>query len=456
MRKYIIGCFLLISHPFLGQKFNPLMDPQEYIWMNIGVAGFTQGKAFGPKLGIDDHDTVYIAFGDSYYSNKASVMKFDGNQWAYVGSPGLSQGTFHSLSFCVSDSGQPFIAYIDINLGNRIVVKKYNGTNWVDVGSQPIIESKAYDVSINVNHLGVPYVVYSDSSCEYSLSVLKFDSLSWSYVGNPCFTGPYIYFPSLEFGINNDPYVVYKGSGVYVMKFDGADWTYVGYPPFQSTALFPSLCISSTGDLYLAACQETGWPGQGDPVVMRCNGSNWEIIGNFGPTTYGYARWTKISCSPTGNVFFSYWSWSPHKICVMQFDESNWISCGNCIIGPAEGSELVVNSTGSPIIGFTDETHGERATVMIFDSVQLGIDHHFESKALIYPNPASSYLLISIPLGLCDIYRIEIYNLYAEKIHYFITSEKISQVDISTFTPGIYTIKIVSPRFESTEKFIKM
>jgi hypothetical protein len=55
-------------------------------WLNVGPAGFTGTQAFYPSMGFDSLGTLYIAFQDSSYLDKASVMKFGSDASGIAGS----------------------------------------------------------------------------------------------------------------------------------------------------------------------------------------------------------------------------------------------------------------------------------------------------------------------------------------------------------------------------------
>ena len=104
-----------------------------------GSAGFSAGGAYYTSLAIDDSGTPYVAYKDGFYSNKATVMKFNGSNWVNVGSPGFSAGEASHISLAIDDSGMPYVAYQDSfsysGVINKVTVMKFDGSQWVNVGS---------------------------------------------------------------------------------------------------------------------------------------------------------------------------------------------------------------------------------------------------------------------------------------------------------------------------------
>jgi len=64
-----------------GLKTSPL----DYLWMNIGDAGFSESYAYHENLAFNQSGQPYVAYVSEWDSVKVSVMKFDelhGNMWA--------------------------------------------------------------------------------------------------------------------------------------------------------------------------------------------------------------------------------------------------------------------------------------------------------------------------------------------------------------------------------------
>jgi len=96
-------------------------------WQMAGNAGFSAGRADYLSLFVFNN-TPYVSFRDSNYSEKASVMKFNGKSWEYIGNPGFSSGKAFFPALFV-DKGTPYVAYTDENNSWKISVMKFIQTN---------------------------------------------------------------------------------------------------------------------------------------------------------------------------------------------------------------------------------------------------------------------------------------------------------------------------------------
>ena len=60
-------------------------SPLEYMWQNVGNAGFSSDTAWWTKLVISPSGEPYVSFWDFVHTRKATVMKYNGTNWVYVG-----------------------------------------------------------------------------------------------------------------------------------------------------------------------------------------------------------------------------------------------------------------------------------------------------------------------------------------------------------------------------------
>ena len=109
--------------------------------------------------------------------------------------------------------------------------------------------------------------------------------------------------------------------------------------------------------------------------------------------------------------------------------------------------ENVKKQKFSPIDGkgniiITGLKAGQYAFANIIDNSPTGIANEIVSGIDIYPNPAKDYLNIDVTDRKNKLDRLSIYNIYGQTVYF---SEKIDyskKIDISSFSPGIYFIKI--------------
>src|ERR1039457_4489003 len=96
--------------PILGsaQQSWYKISPMDYMWQNVGVAGFSADEADYISLAVSSNGQPYIAFTDWGNSYKATVMKFDGINWVNVGNAGFSSGGVQFISLALDVFDQPY------------------------------------------------------------------------------------------------------------------------------------------------------------------------------------------------------------------------------------------------------------------------------------------------------------------------------------------------------------
>src|ERR1035437_1151912 len=135
MKKLIYILIFLLPVAVCAQQDGYQSSPLDYIWQNVGNAGFSAGKAYFINLVFSPAGQPYVAYQDSTNFKKATVMKFDGTNWVYVGTAGFSGGEAGFPSLAFSPSGEPYVAYQDFWYAQETTLKKFDGIDWVNVGN---------------------------------------------------------------------------------------------------------------------------------------------------------------------------------------------------------------------------------------------------------------------------------------------------------------------------------
>jgi hypothetical protein len=81
-------------------------------------------------------------------------------------------------------------------------------------------------------------------------------------------------------------------------------------------------------------------------------------------------------------------------------------------------------------------------------------EEHIRKEISIYPNPVSGFL--NMHSGTVGIYRVDIYSYNGQIVQSYDMNQTISQLDLSSFQPGVYFISIRSKDFVETRKIIKL
>lgn len=76
------------------------------------------------SLAVSVTDIPYLAFKDT--GHRATVMKYIGNNWVNVGNARFSAGSMAKISLLLDPRGVPYVAYIDSAYGNKVTVMKLN------------------------------------------------------------------------------------------------------------------------------------------------------------------------------------------------------------------------------------------------------------------------------------------------------------------------------------------
>jgi hypothetical protein len=76
------------------------------------------------------------------------------------------------------------------------------------------------------------------------------------------------------------------------------------------------------------------------------------------------------------------------------------------------------------------------------------------NKISLFPNPAEQYLNVSIE-GLSDMADIRLFDIYGKMVMQKSSSRSTTQLDVSSLPAGVYMIRVMSEKKESTLKFVK-
>ena len=296
-------------------------------WVYVGSQGFSTDAAYYLSLKFNQSGQAYVAFsgGDVFGT---SVMKFDGTEWVYVGSPNFSGQCAAWTSLAFSPSGEPYVAYQErsgCNYPYKASVKKFNGNNWVPVGTEEFSTDIANCPSLAFGTSGQPYVAFCDGGNSYKVTVMTYNGTDWVNVGTAGFSAGFSYFTNLVFSPSGIPYVAFADSPnlqkATVMKYDGTNWVNVGNAGFtDNQADYISLAFSKTGQPYVAFCDDNPNPSQ-LASVMKFDGTEWSYVGSRGFST-GASAYNSLAFSPSGQPYVAYMNFGVNatKVTVMKYD----------------------------------------------------------------------------------------------------------------------------------------
>lgn len=337
-------------------------------WQFAGNEGLSVGRAMYQSIATSPSGEPYIAFSDGGYSDKLTVLRFDGTNWIPIGLPGFTNNVGASISLAFSPAGQPYLAFWDGSQGGRVSVMKYDGSAWVFEGVPGFSAGAAWDISLAFGPSGIPYIAFTDDSDSSKASVMKFDTAGWVYVGSPGFSAIHAYFTSLAFLPSGEPCVAYEDGSIIaqvaVKKFDGVSWNYIGSSGFSHDAMYTSLAIAPSGEPYVAYYQN------GDTlkgIVEKFDGTNWVQVGPA-PFNLGGGGWSKLVFSPGGQPYVAYVIENYQKANVSKFNGTNWTHVGNMNFSPGAAYHLglAFNLSGHPFVVFQDHFDTLKTSVMYY------------------------------------------------------------------------------------------
>ncbi|MCX6284544.1 MAG: T9SS type A sorting domain-containing protein [Bacteroidetes bacterium] len=431
-----------------------------YLWKVVGVEGFSSAQSAYISMKFSAAGKPYVAYKDYGNQSKATVMTFDGQQWRPAGIAGFSAGEVWFTSLDFSSSGQAFIAYEDAGNNYKATVMTLNGSSWVPVGSPGFSPGIANYTCIALppaepSH---PCLAFTDGSHSNKASVMKFNGTSWVYLGNPGFSAGEADFISFAFSPTGDPYIAYQDHGnsqkATVRKFNGTSWQDVGEEGFsEGPANYIDLKFSPAGIPFIAY-----WDEIAEGTVRKFIGSHW-VNADPGTISTGEAHYLNLAFTPNGSAFLSYIDIESYHIPKVLGDKIyGWEPADSAGVSSdwADYTSLACSPAGSLYVAFEDGAYSNRLTVKKLDSLYVGIRNQELSTLVIYPNPASNSICVSLPVEYGIPESIEIYGVLGAKIFASAIRENNTSLDIRDFPPGIYFVRIKSRSKEYTGKFCRI
>ena len=341
-------------------------------WVNVGIPGFSPGKAWNESIAIDSNNVPYVAYRDGANGNKATVMKFNGTSWVNVGAPGFSAGLVGDISLAIDSNNTPYIVFEDNN--EKVTAMKFNGTSWVNVGAPGFSPGRVNNISLAIDSNDIPYVEYKNfgSSSSYGHTVMKFNGTSWVNVGNPGFGSDLDYDSTgstshrLAIDSNNIPYVVFEdnknGFTATVMKFNGTNWVNVGTPGFSAGGETDMIAIALDSNNIPYVAYSLG-PYDNKAIVMKFNGISWVLVGDIASQPEVWSP--SLAFDSNNNPYIAY---TDPSATVKKWNGVNWINVGTPNFsgssGYAEYPSFAIDSNDTIYTAYEDGGHNQKVTVM--------------------------------------------------------------------------------------------
>lgn len=454
--------FLLPVVVFTQQPWHKY-SPTNYMWMNVGDAGFSAGEADYTSLAFSPIDgQPYVAYSDWANSGKVTVMKFNGQNWVIVGNAGFSLGEaeYTSLAFNPTN-GQPYVAYQDYSNYSGASVMTLNNNNWIYVGVPNFSQGQASYISLAVAYNGQLFCGFEDMSGKATVMKFNFTTNNyWEYEGNAGFSSGEVAFTSFVINSIGAPYLAFQdfannGNETVMTLYSIYDnWANAGNAGFSAgEANYSSLAINPVDNLPAVAYEDYG--NSRKATVMKFDGTSWLNVGNAGFSIVPVA-YTSLAFNQSGEPFLAYMDSVNGKATVMKFDGSNWVNVGNADFSSELGGGvcLSLSPSGQPYVAYIDYGDSNKVTVMKYDSIYTGINEQQEAMLSVYPNPARDKITVEISKASIG-NSLAIVNVEGQQLLTQQITENKTQIDISCLPSGVYFVQLINDNMIGIEKIIK-
>jgi len=90
----------------------------------------------------------------------------------------------------------------------------------------------------------------------------------------------------------------------------------------------------------------------------------------------------------------------------------------------------------------------------VSNAIFLGIEDREQIYFSVYPNPATSHVVIELPE---DMKRgtIQLFNVHAQLVMQYATANQNAKIDISSLDQGLYFIHLTDGKKQGWEKFVR-
>jgi len=394
---------------------------KKQISLLIVVLGITfntnaQWQQIGPN-GVGSIDCIAIK-GNNIFAGSGNTGVYlssnNGDSWAAVNT-GLS--LYSVAAFAIS--GDTLFAGIP---NGGVYMSSNNGTNWIHTGlisgNIHTLAKKGNNFFAGALNTGIDHGVYFSTNngqtwLRVNSGLTNTDVVSLGIIGNNIFAGT-------------------NGGGVFLSSNNGNSWVE------KNTGL------SDTYIYAITSIDSNIFVGTGNGIFLSTNnGSNWAPASNGIPpnsTIYAFAV--------IGDTIIAGTQTDSSTVFMSLDYGNNWISISDGF--PNNYCVLSFATIGDTIYAGTTTDHGVwRHNISGLSDINSTYN---DKRITLYPNPATDFLKIENTQGAV----IEIINITGQIIQNLRTNEKNTYINISTFSKGLYFLKITNDNGTEMKKFIKM
>lgn len=247
-----------------------------------------------------------------------------------------------------------------------------------------------------------------------------------------------------------------------ILKYNNGNWDSVGGGLKGSGATFPTCGIVYKNELYLAGrfMKSSGNAGHN---IQKWNGVTWSDVGNTNDTTDGQINGMKIidGYLYVYGAFQTVGDGSVSAMSLARWDGTNW--CSSKDLYKYGGTIMDVESYNDHLIvgGSFVEINGDMSVTQLArlkcddlcsDTCNYETSPPTATDFTIYPNPGNGIFNISANGIVPNSSQINIYNTLGQIV---LSTSYSSQIDISSFSAGLYILNINYNSNIKTVKIIK-
>lgn len=406
---------------------------------------------FGTGVAISDNGSI-IAIGapGNNENSFVRVFKYQQNNWVQLGADIVNESILEKVGHSVSLSSDGKILAVGAPEGGNldeghVRIYEFINNKWektseiVGDGTQFYL---GYKVVLSPDAKFLAASAYkTNSSKKGSVKVFENISGTWTQRGSTL-EGEYNYDAfgiTLDMSDNGNILAVgNKGrKTVKIYEFKNNDWSQIGTDFTRlSTTTRNGISVSLSSDGSKVAV------GSNEGVnIYKNNSGTWQKLGatiNFGSYSSLSSDGTKIAIGyPYGytikNYTFNNNSWTQRGVDVSTWRSSNF------------GESIALSADGDTFIGASPKAFPRVYSFNTTLSVEKKL---VEKQTYIYPNPVKSHIFISSKL---ELKNSIIFNSLGRKL----LETKQNKIDISTFSKGLYLVKIITDKSFVTKKIIK-
>lgn len=452
MKNFLLFFALLIS---------TFSFSQTWVKVGNGVDKSIYGHAI---VGNDLYVITFIYPNGSFTQREYTLQKWDGISWDILWSETLIFPNINGIPVpreIINYNNELYGYFMELGTSQQTSIRKFNGTTWDVIGTSDV-HSNNEEVQMEV--FGSNLIITGRFSSMDGVSangIASWDGSTWSALGS---------------GVNEEIIdIEASGNNLYalgnfsmaggipvegVAKWDGTSWTATSNGPIIQN--HPSAYIRSKGkvrilnnELYVC-----GWFIEGPwgstvsiaDTALRYDGNiGWTAIGTQNPIP----QYNFFEVFNNKLAFFHNRGW--HNSYELGFwDGYNWeyMVVNDALIDTMFPLEIIVYQNELYVAGEIYDTNYAEIGIVKLDGVVAGqqdINPTIED-ILVYPNPASNLVVIEIEQS--NTAELILSDLSGKTILKKQLSEPRSEIDVSSFSKGLYFVSIHTSEKVYTKKLV--